>query len=477
MYDCVLEPLFRDGDSAQSVPPQSRNGGPDLPINLDNDNHHNNHHNIVLQAPSPDIPRYAWRSLTPLILGRNATTRIALVNVSRQVCQLQWRPPPPQSSPVTRRRNSRNNNTNSSSSSSSNNTNNNNNNHHHPTQWVVRAMGCQEHSEFFVNGRCFQGTASVELQENDILSLYRTPDTGTLEFQYKVRFLIHHPPPPLPLDAAAAAAANTTTTTANALHSSSRKRRAYDMDASFLSDHVVVPDYSQTTQAEEECYDDDDDDHELDEHDESEYLEYLEYLEEDEEVIVVDNDDNDNNEAAVQANLVGAVHDELCCAICLDIMVQSTLCVPCGHSFCQSCLAHQTPSSATTTTTATTTTCPTCRRNITGTVPNRQLDNVIGLVMPSLADDDQEHYRDRLTALHLPVPTILTKPLPHRPPPPERARPTSACSQCHHCRRQRHRGNRATTTNTVATRASPPGLRPLQPWPSGTSAEEAILID
>lgn len=60
---------------------------------------------------------------------------------------------------------------------------------------------------------------------------------------------------------------------------------------------------------------------------------------------------------------VSKAAEEFSCVCCLEVMVQATSLVPCGHSFCQSCCMHRE--------------CPTCRVAVTGKLPCRALDNAI----------------------------------------------------------------------------------------------------
>lgn len=79
--------------------------------------------------------------------------------------------------------------------------------------------------------------------------------------------------------------------------------------------------------------------------------------------------------------------DEFTCPICLDILVNTTTAVPCGHSFCSDCLGTNLPE------------CPTCRSAITGLFANRALDHAIRILMDRtsgvFSPDNARHYRQR----------------------------------------------------------------------------------
>lgn len=97
------------------------------------------------------------------------------------------------------------------------------------------------------------------------------------------------------------------------------------------------------------------------------------------------------------------VDDEYTCAICLEYQVQSTAIVPCGHSFCNTCildgktkkLKHKL--------------CSVCNSKIITTVPNRTIDSCLNLLVQFqtqqpeseslcatiLPAEDLEHYKER----------------------------------------------------------------------------------
>lgn len=81
------------------------------------------------------------------------------------------------------------------------------------------------------------------------------------------------------------------------------------------------------------------------------------------------------------------VSEQLCCGICLDIMVYPQTIVPCGHTYCGSCLADIEKSH-----------CPECRSAMTSLVPALQLKSLIEtmVIMPGVfPQSDSEHYQER----------------------------------------------------------------------------------
>ena len=86
--------------------------------------------------------------------------------------------------------------------------------------------------------------------------------------------------------------------------------------------------------------------------------------------------------------------EEFICAICLEIMVEPVNVIPCGHSFCSSCLTDSVSE------------CHTCRSVLTQRpIPARSLNHAIALLVeynPGLfATDDVEHYRLRTAGTNL----------------------------------------------------------------------------
>jgi len=83
------------------------------------------------------------------------------------------------------------------------------------------------------------------------------------------------------------------------------------------------------------------------------------------------------------------ISDEFSCAFCLELLVQTTTIVPCGHSFCLGCLEQVNE-------------CPTCRGAVQTTVPCRSMDNVIAAMASQpaqsccFAPDDLQKYHERL---------------------------------------------------------------------------------
>lgn len=87
---------------------------------------------------------------------------------------------------------------------------------------------------------------------------------------------------------------------------------------------------------------------------------------------------------------LSTIAEEFACAFCLDIQVQATTLVPCGHSFCKSCVVQISE-------------CCSCRSAFRETVPCRALDNVIAsLVQHSnnignvFSPDDVHVYQQRM---------------------------------------------------------------------------------
>jgi len=92
-------------------------------------------------------------------------------------------------------------------------------------------------------------------------------------------------------------------------------------------------------------------------------------------------DDNDNNTMLKKDDLA----EESMCSICMDIIVQATSIVPCGHMFCKSCLVKIKK-------------CPTCRTIKCSTTPSKSFDNMIWHLVRSkyiFQQDDVEHYLQR----------------------------------------------------------------------------------
>lgn len=112
-------------------------------------------------------------------------------------------------------------------------------------------------------------------------------------------------------------------------------------------------------------------------------------------------DDNDDTTAAVAAaaaptgtmnSLPAQVGEQAMCAICMEIMVEPRTIVPCGHSFCKSCLLNQHE-------------CAECRGPIQGQVQCRSLQNLIaslvdvstqqGSAVSVFDKEDLESYQNR----------------------------------------------------------------------------------
>jgi hypothetical protein len=79
--------------------------------------------------------------------------------------------------------------------------------------------------------------------------------------------------------------------------------------------------------------------------------------------------------------------DQMSCAICLDIQVHPQTIVPCGHTYCGSCLAEIENDL-----------CPECRSSMTSRVPALQLKGLIETLVqvPNMLDpSDIKNYQER----------------------------------------------------------------------------------
>ncbi|KAG7352314.1 zinc finger C3HC4 type domain containing protein [Nitzschia inconspicua] len=80
---------------------------------------------------------------------------------------------------------------------------------------------------------------------------------------------------------------------------------------------------------------------------------------------------------------------QLCCGICLDVMVHPQTVAPCGHSYCAKCLAC-----------VDTNQCPECRCTMISVVPALQLKGLIEMLVTTMPDmfanGDLDHYHERL---------------------------------------------------------------------------------
>jgi Zinc finger, C3HC4 type (RING finger) len=119
-----------------------------------------------------------------------------------------------------------------------------------------------------------------------------------------------------------------------------------------------------------------------------------------EQILSAPREHSENVEATVQENPNSSISDELTCPICLDIVVQATTLVPCGHTICLSCIPC-------TSTVACNKECPVCRDAFTQTFPCRTVNNIIEAIirtqsensssftMDGFSVDDVQVYRDR----------------------------------------------------------------------------------
>lgn len=92
--------------------------------------------------------------------------------------------------------------------------------------------------------------------------------------------------------------------------------------------------------------------------------------------------------------------EEMTCSICMDIIVKSTFCIPCGHVFCRQCVENLKPTGSTCTKKNDKRKkheCPNCRKDITSLMFTFHTDNII-LSMVKRGDfevDDALHFLKR----------------------------------------------------------------------------------
>jgi hypothetical protein len=99
------------------------------------------------------------------------------------------------------------------------------------------------------------------------------------------------------------------------------------------------------------------------------------------------NDPNNNNNNSRSKYDFKMVLDQMCCAICLEILVNPQTIVPCGHTYCGPCLGEMKNDN-----------CPECRSSMTSRVPALQLKGLIESLVQvpnTLNPSDIEHYQDR----------------------------------------------------------------------------------
>lgn len=80
------------------------------------------------------------------------------------------------------------------------------------------------------------------------------------------------------------------------------------------------------------------------------------------------------------------IEEEFTCPVCLELLIQATTMVPCGHLFCRSCVASLAV-------------CSVCAATVSTRVPCRTMDNVIATLVASrrfFYPDDEQAYRERL---------------------------------------------------------------------------------
>lgn len=77
--------------------------------------------------------------------------------------------------------------------------------------------------------------------------------------------------------------------------------------------------------------------------------------------------------------------EECACAVCMEIIVNATALVPCGHLFCKDCLNNISE-------------CPNCRLPVQSKLPIKTMDNVIGKLVTAgnvFSEEDVQHYASR----------------------------------------------------------------------------------
>jgi hypothetical protein len=94
------------------------------------------------------------------------------------------------------------------------------------------------------------------------------------------------------------------------------------------------------------------------------------------------------------------VNDEFTCAICLEYQVQSTALVPCGHSFCNTCIVDSEKKKLKIKI------CSVCNTKITTVVPNRTIDSCFHLMVQFQSEQNkklQEEDDETLSSSFVPI--------------------------------------------------------------------------
>lgn len=112
--------------------------------------------------------------------------------------------------------------------------------------------------------------------------------------------------------------------------------------------------------------------------------------------------DNENMKIGRKEQAVSSISEELTCPLCLDIIVEATTLVPCGHTVCLSCIP-----SALTVSCHSMKECPVCRDKFTQTFPCRVVNNIVEtmiraqeesstcVTLKGFSADDIQAYRGR----------------------------------------------------------------------------------
>lgn len=84
------------------------------------------------------------------------------------------------------------------------------------------------------------------------------------------------------------------------------------------------------------------------------------------------------------------------CSVCLDVQVNSTSLVPCGHSFCKACCCKDTKRLKKASLQPGIAQCPECRTATSQVIPNRTIDKAIHKLISFFDFDDIKSYYQRM---------------------------------------------------------------------------------